>query len=327
MGSILFSEIDVGRWWNKCETFVSSKKSVGVIVVIMGSIYPMILKLVKNAGDQSTNEYPFMIGIAICLKNMLMLFYYSIRFIKFHYSMQFKQMNLKIKRKMKKLHRFNKTRRKNKQRYSKLSDNDDMNLNTMNDVQNNQNGDRDDIDKATSNIDDEDTDDSSRLLDPYNSSNNNIRDEIGENRESHEIKANGSHKGKSSSLLGDSDDINSIEMSKKASKNFIGRNTKNRRRSGSGYNNENDPCTKVTTRVKNHNNMSLSIDTTTPDVNRTQISAQHDISHESNESDTGNEMESAHKGMVFSFVFFLYCFFIIVCIANFHLSMFGLMYL
>ena len=124
MGNSSFSDFDLGEQWNRCETFFSSKKSIAVIVVIMGSIYPMILKLVKG-GEETTKEYPFMIGVAICIKNLLMLCYYSIRFIKFHYSQQFERMNIKIKHKLNKM-KNERRNKKSKIKYHRINENIDL---------------------------------------------------------------------------------------------------------------------------------------------------------------------------------------------------------
>ena len=52
----------------------------------MGSTYPMLLKFVKNGAKtktshKSTTDYPFMIGVAVCVKNLIMLWYYASRWI------------------------------------------------------------------------------------------------------------------------------------------------------------------------------------------------------------------------------------------------------
>ena len=131
MGNISLSEIDLAEQWNRWEAFFSSKKSIGVIVVIMGSIYPMILKLVKG-GEETTREYPFMIGVAICIKNIIMLCYYSVRILKYHYSQQLENVNLKIKNRFKKgKNKSNRQSNRDKQRqkikYHRISDKENFN--------------------------------------------------------------------------------------------------------------------------------------------------------------------------------------------------------
>eukprot|EP01083_Nonionella_stella_P080384 220903_1 len=60
----------------------NNKYVVGTIVIILGSVYPLILKYTKNG----QSKYPFMIGVAVCVKNVFMLIYYFARYFTFLYS-------------------------------------------------------------------------------------------------------------------------------------------------------------------------------------------------------------------------------------------------
>eukprot|EP01084_Bolivina_argentea_P040297 74483_1 len=57
----------------------NNKWIVGIVVIILGSVYPLILKYTKNG----QSKYPFMIGVAICVKNLFMLIYYFASYITF----------------------------------------------------------------------------------------------------------------------------------------------------------------------------------------------------------------------------------------------------
>ena len=70
----------VSKWSN-------NKYAVGSVVIILGSVYPLILKYTKNG----QSKYPFMIGVAVCVKNIFMLIYYFARYITYLYSPENKQ--------------------------------------------------------------------------------------------------------------------------------------------------------------------------------------------------------------------------------------------
>ena len=60
----------------------NNKYVVGSVVIILGSVYPLILKYTKNG----QSKYPFMIGVAVCVKNIFMLIYYFARYMTWLYS-------------------------------------------------------------------------------------------------------------------------------------------------------------------------------------------------------------------------------------------------
>jgi len=60
----------------------NNKYCVGLIVIILGSVYPLILKYTKNGQER----YPFMIGVAVCVKNIFMLIYYFGRYLLYLYN-------------------------------------------------------------------------------------------------------------------------------------------------------------------------------------------------------------------------------------------------
>ena len=60
----------------------NNKYCVGLIVIILGSVYPLILKYTKNGQE----KYPFMIGVAVCVKNIFMLCYYLGRYLLYLYN-------------------------------------------------------------------------------------------------------------------------------------------------------------------------------------------------------------------------------------------------
>ena len=87
MASVLFQLISAAlsgfrSLFDALSEAINNKWVVGTIVIALGSVYPLILKYTKDG----QSKYPFMIGVAVCVKNILMLFYYFARYLLFLYS-------------------------------------------------------------------------------------------------------------------------------------------------------------------------------------------------------------------------------------------------